>query len=190
MFFLFWFEGLQLCWGSNIKFLLYANFTIILKRCRFLPAFRIQHDCRLLYRAQGPNSVSPRVLITAHRKQCMEDKPVTSSVSSGGTQYIVRGNTVYRQGEHSVSSGGTRKIRLEPHVMPPHGIPKARIALVPWQDVGLFPTSWASQLHLLFSSRITWNRVPVPFQKCPANSPSLPANVANGYLLERVKVAL
>lgn len=41
------------------------------------------------------------------RKQCMEDKPVTSSVSSG--------STVYRQGEHSVLSGGTR-IRLEPHV--------------------------------------------------------------------------
>ena len=162
MFFLFWFfhEGLQFCWGSNIKFLLYANFSIILKRCLFLPAFRIQHDCRLLYRAQGPNSVSPRILITAHREQCMEDKPVTSSVSSEGTQCIVRGNTVYRQREHSVSSGGTRGIvrgnsvssegtpgiRLEPHVMPPHGIPKARIASVPWQDVGLFSTSWANTL--------------------------------------------
>ena len=60
------------------------------------------------------------------------------SVSSGGTRGIVRGN--------SVSSEGTPGIRLEPHVMPPHGIPKARIASVPWQDVGLFSTSWANTL--------------------------------------------
>lgn len=48
---------------------------------------------------------------------------------------------VYRQREHSVLSEGTRGIRLQPHVMPPHGIPEARIASVPWQDVGLFSTS-------------------------------------------------